>query len=158
MLFGGRARLAVILCSVLCSVVVGLGQTAIPGARTAPTLPLLFEPNVGQVSGNYKFFSQAADYTAFFSDRDLAFVFRDPRASRTAVEDTPGNASLLRMSFVGAVRIARVEPLDPQESKANYFIGNRADLWHTNIAQFGRLEYKNVYPNVDLVFYGNQHQ
>src|SRR5262249_55469981 len=30
--------------------------------------------------------------------------------------------------------------------------------WHTNIPNFGRVEYENVYPGIDLAYYGNQGQ
>src|SRR5262249_34003575 len=30
--------------------------------------------------------------------------------------------------------------------------------WHTDIATYGRVEYADVYPGIDLVYYGNQRQ
>jgi hypothetical protein len=45
-----------------------------------------------------------------------------------------------------------------QPGKANYFIGNDPSQWRTNIPTYGRVRYKNVYPGIDLVYYGNQRQ
>src|SRR5205085_3481250 len=30
--------------------------------------------------------------------------------------------------------------------------------WHANIANYGKVEYQNVYPGVNLIYYGNQQQ
>ncbi len=47
---------------------------------------------------------------------------------------------------------------DEQPGKVNYFLGNDPAQWHTNIATFGRVAYDDVYPGIDLVYYGNQQQ
>jgi hypothetical protein len=36
----------------------------------------------------------------------------------------------------------------------NYFIGNDPAKWHTNVSTFGRVEYDDVYPGIDLAYYG----
>ena len=38
----------------------------------------------------------------------------------------------------------------------NYFIGNNPEAWHTHIANFAGVEYRDVYPGIDLVYYGNE--
>jgi hypothetical protein len=40
----------------------------------------------------------------------------------------------------------------------NYFNGPDSKNWHTGLATFERLRYKNVYPGIDLIYYGNQGQ
>ncbi|MGH9432442.1 MAG: SBBP repeat-containing protein, partial [Terriglobia bacterium] len=40
--------------------------------------------------------------------------------------------------------------------KSNYFIGNDPKNWHTNVPNYAEVRYRNVYPGVDLVYYGNQ--
>jgi hypothetical protein len=40
----------------------------------------------------------------------------------------------------------------------NYLIGNDPKKWHTGITTFGKVNFAQVYPGVDLVFYGNQRQ
>src|SRR5262249_18371851 len=46
--------------------------------------------------------------------------------------------------------------LDPLPGTTNYLIGNDPAQWHTGIANYARAEYQNVYPGIDLVYYGNQ--
>ena len=41
---------------------------------------------------------------------------------------------------------------------SNYFIGNDSSRWLRNIPQYGRVQYREVYPGIDLAFYGNQNQ
>ncbi len=37
-----------------------------------------------------------------------------------------------------------------------HFIGNDPSQWHANIPTFGRVEYQDVYPGIDVAYYGNQ--
>ena len=41
---------------------------------------------------------------------------------------------------------------------SNYFVGNDSSQWHTGIANYGQVAYQDVYPGVNLVYYGNQQQ
>ena len=60
------------------------------------------------------------------------------------------------MTLVGANTAAAVDGSDPLRGKSNYFIGNDPKQWHTGIPQFAGVHYQNVYPGIDLVFYGSQ--
>ena len=41
---------------------------------------------------------------------------------------------------------------------SNYFIGNDPDKWYSDIPSYGRVQSRDVYPGIDLVYYGNQRQ
>ena len=60
------------------------------------------------------------------------------------------------MKFVGAAASVELDWRHPTPGKSNYFIGNDPAKWHRDIPQFARVRYRNVYPGVDLVYYGNQ--
>src|SRR4029077_1428453 len=62
----------------------------------------------------------------------------------------------LRMGLEGANLEAKISGIDPLSGKVNYFLGNKPEHWHTNIPTYSRVKYEQVYPGVDLVFYGNQ--
>ena len=47
---------------------------------------------------------------------------------------------------------------DQLPGKSNYLIGNDPAHWHRDIPQFARVRYRNVYPGIDLVYYGKQQQ
>ena len=40
----------------------------------------------------------------------------------------------------------------------SYFIGNDPKKWRSGIPTYGKVNYAQIYPGVDLVFYGNQRQ
>ena len=40
----------------------------------------------------------------------------------------------------------------------NYFIGSDPNKWTNNIGTFGRVNYRQIYPGIDLVYYGTQRQ
>ena len=62
------------------------------------------------------------------------------------------------MSLVGANPKANPVGLAPQPGVVSYFIGNDPKNWRSGIPTYGKVEYPQVYPGVDLVFYGNQRQ
>ena len=64
----------------------------------------------------------------------------------------------LRMSLLGANPKANAVGLAPQTGVVSYFIGNDPKNWRSGIPTYGKVEYSQVYPGVDLVFYGNQRQ
>ena len=67
-------------------------------------------------------------------------------------------SAVLRMQIVGGNRNPGIESLDQSSATNNYFIGNDPQKWRSNVSQFGKVQYRNIYPGVDLVFYGNHRQ
>src|SRR5262249_30813036 len=51
-----------------------------------------------------------------------------------------------------------VEGLDPQAGRTNYLLGNDPSAWHADVTRFGRVAYQQVYPGIDLVYYGTNQQ
>jgi hypothetical protein len=62
------------------------------------------------------------------------------------------------MRLIGANANATVTGADELPGRSNYFIGNDPKKWRTNVANYAKVKYQNVYPGVDLVYYGNQRQ
>ena len=79
---------------------------------------------------------------------------RAPWAASTPEAET----SLVRMRFVGTNPHAGVRAEDEQITRTNYFLGNDPGKWRTDIPNYGRVRYAGIYPGIDLVYYGNQHQ
>ncbi len=65
---------------------------------------------------------------------------------------------VVRLKLVGGNPKAKVVGLDPLPGKSNYLIGNDPKKWRRNVPTFAKVSYHDVYPGVDLVFYGNQQQ
>jgi hypothetical protein len=70
----------------------------------------------------------------------------------------PRAPAVLRMRLVGANPGAQISGLGELPGKSNYFIGNDPRKWRTSIANFAKVEYKEIYPGIDVVFYGSQGQ
>ncbi|MGH7814954.1 MAG: hypothetical protein ACREQI_13250, partial [Candidatus Binataceae bacterium] len=63
---------------------------------------------------------------------------------------------VLRMELVGANPHARIEGVNELPGKSNYFIGNNPKQWHTDVPMYAKVRYRNIYPGIDLVFYGGR--
>jgi hypothetical protein len=70
----------------------------------------------------------------------------------------PAESAVLRMKLAGANPKPQVAGLDELPGKSNYFIGSDPKKWRTNVPNFAKVSYRNVYPGIDLVYYGNQGQ
>jgi uncharacterized repeat protein (TIGR01451 family) len=117
-------------------------------------LPIMFEPNRGQSNPDVKFLARGAGYSLFL-DADGAVLASPP--ARNSSHPNSG-AKLLRMKLAGANRSAFVTGAEQLPGKSNYFIGGDPAKWHRDIPQFARVRYQNIYPGINLVFYGSQGQ
>jgi hypothetical protein len=98
---------------------------------------------------------QAARHLSTEGGRLQPAAFSTARAERRSPKTT---AAMLRMRLVGANSRAKITGLEELPSKSNYFIGKDPTKWRTNVPNYPRVKYANVYPGVDLVYYGNQRQ
>ena len=137
-------------------------------------LPLQFEANQGQANKTVRFLSRGSGYSLYLTASEAVLVLATPSAegkrhATNAIHDkhiapmqgdTPAlmQSLALRMRLVGAHTASRVSGLDALPGKANYFIGNDRSKWHTNVPLYAKVRYEGVYPGIDLVYYGNQHQ
>lgn len=62
------------------------------------------------------------------------------------------------MKLVGANSTAKISGLEQLPGTSNYFIGNDPKKWHTAVPNYAKVRYQDVYPGVDLVYYGNHRQ
>jgi len=116
-------------------------------------LPLMFEPNQGQTDAKVRFLSRGGGYGLYLTAQEAVLALRRPA---TDLRHPAPRISALSMKIAGSA--ASVEPVGDVQlpSKSNYFIGNDPAKWHRDIPQFARVRYRNVYPGIDLVYYGSQ--
>jgi hypothetical protein len=120
-------------------------------------LPLSFEANQGQTAAKVDFLSRGNGYSLFLSAGEAVLGLQ----KQSAVSDQPSanaGTSVLRMDVVGANRAVHGVALDPLPGTSNYFLGNDPSKWHTNIPNYGQVEYKDIYEGIDLLYHGNQQQ
>ena len=125
------------------------------------SVPLSFEPNQGQLASTVQFLSRGSGYALFLTPGQIVLnLERQQPASAAATGQTPEAASVdtLRMSLIGANPEANAVGLARQPGVVSYFIGNDPKNWRSGIPTYGKVKYPQIYPGVDLVFYGNQRQ
>jgi hypothetical protein len=113
--------------------------TSKDAVRILGTAPLRFEP--------------AAD------DGSPQFVARGPRfrysfAGNQAIFQTKGKQ--VSLQFQGAVPGARIEAIQKLSSTTGLFFGNNPSKWRPEVPNYGRLQVRDLYRGVDLVYYGNE--
>src|ERR1044072_250565 len=71
---------------------------------------------------------------------------------------TPSSATgeALGLRLIGANSNPQVSGLEQLPAVANYFIGNQARKWRTGIPTYQKVKYAEVYPGVDLIYYGRE--
>lgn len=131
-------------------------------------LPIEFEPNRGQTDSQVKFLSRAGNRTLWLTGNEvvLAVVHRSTVAKskskfkeerEAAPRQHQAAAAVLRMKFLEANANPSVEGEARQPGTVNYFFG-KPSQWRTRIPTYARVRYRQLYPGIDLVFYGNNRQ
>jgi hypothetical protein len=120
--------------------------------QTYGKLPMSFEENRGQTDRRVKFLSQGQGYSMFLTSSGVVL-----RLQSSASPGSTGKHAAIGMGFSGA-RFPSVAGEDQQTAKSSYFVGNDPAKWVTGAANYARVRYRQLYPGVDLVFYGNQRQ
>ena len=131
-------------------------------ARSYGNIPLSFEANKGQSDVAVRFQSRGNGYSLFLTRTEAVLVLREPApgmlTSRPTEAERTGSIAILRMKLAGGNPAPEVTGMEELPGKTNYFLGNDAAQWHTDVATYHKVKYRNVYPGVDLIYYGNQSQ
>jgi len=144
-----------------------LSAAAATDARVSESygkLPLQFEANRGQTHKDVHFLSRGAGYSLYLTGAEAVLVLTNTNAdAKRSTQALPKakaqpKSVALRMSLVGAARKPQATGLDELPGKANYFIGKDRSKWRTNVPTYAKVQYHDVYPGIDLVYYGNQRQ
>ena len=143
------------------------------------TLPLAFEANQGQTDPQVKYMARGSGYTVFLTATDTVFALnsssqaRDSRgtrhsavagsaqpASKSSTNPLPSGhrTAAIRMHLIGGNPQSQIIAGNELPGRSNYFLGNDPSQWHTNVEQYERISYRDVYPGINLAFYGVQKQ
>jgi hypothetical protein len=113
-------------------------------------LPLVFEKNEGQTDRQVKFLARGDGYGLFLTPNEAVLKLQ---SSRNKSKQQP---SVVRMRLAKANDRPAVTGTGQLPGKSNYFISKDSAKWRRNVPQFARVRYREVYPGVDLVYYGKQ--
>ena len=101
------------------------------------------------------------DHKPMTTHRLLPSLIRYPEFQNATVRPlTPETqnlaAAVLSMRLVGANPSPPMHGLGELPGKSNYLLGRDPQKWRTNVPNYAKVRYRDIYPGVDLVFYGNQ--
>lgn len=102
-------------------------------------LPVCFEENRGQFDADVKYLARANGYQLRLGARESLLAFNNGRH--------------LKLQLVGGNGNAEMSGEDRLIAKSNYFLGNDAREWHTDINNYGSVRYHNVYDGIDMRYY-----
>lgn len=130
--------------------------------RALGHLPMSFEANHGQVDPRVKYVARGKGYSLFLTPTETVLALQPgsapPRADTRKPLEQAQYSTIIRMQLAGANRSPSVKGKEPLPGIVNYFVGKNPAHWRTGIPTYARVEYEEVYPGVNLVYYGNQHQ
>jgi hypothetical protein len=119
----------------------------IPGLADAReayrSLPLGFEPNRGQSDPRVKFMARSQGLTLFLTATDAVLVTRE---------------ASLKMRMLGANPDAVAQGLDELPGRIHSLIGRDPRKWRANGRAYARVLYREIYPGIDLAYYGTRQQ
>ena len=118
-----------------------LAASIIPG--WAGNAKLSFEENKGQTDPRVQYLARGKGYTLFLTSTEA--VLR-------------AGPDVLRIKLAGANPASKALGAEPQVARSNYFIGDDPAEWRTDVANYGRVRFAEVYPGIDLVYYGKDRQ
>ncbi len=139
------------------------------------SMPLSFTENKGQFGEKTKFRCNALGATFYFAAGEMAYLFSretdepiekalGPWVSVSGMPNSPDRFSqpryrreglLVRARFVGANPNAEVVGEEMLSHRSNYFYGNDPSKWHTNVPNYSAVTYREIYPGIDLKYYGD---
>ena len=129
----------------------GLLAVSAPAAQPAAlpvNLPLFFEASQVLAASPAQFIARGHDYQFLISPAETQIMLRK----------TAGTVAAVRMQFAGASAQAQITGDTEMPGKINHLNGNDPAKWRTGLAMFAKVRVDELYPGVNLVYYGNQQQ
>jgi hypothetical protein len=142
--------MAVILAAAIPAAASHASQT--PGHGKLPEafgkLPLTFQVNQGQVDAAVRFVSRTQRSTLFLTPSEAVLSLRGAEEKQAVV----------RWRMAGGNPNPRVLGESLLPTKTNYFRGNDARRWRTDVPNYAQVRYQSVYPGIDVLYRGNERQ
>ncbi|MCH8318627.1 MAG: SBBP repeat-containing protein, partial [Bacteroidetes bacterium] len=110
-------------------------------AESYGNLPMSFELNQGQVDEKVDFIARSEGYNLFLTHNEAVLTLDD---------------QVLRIQILNANQFSAVSGIEKQSGISNYFIGNDPAQWRSHIPHYKKVKYQQVYPGIDIIYYGNQ--
>ena len=136
------------------------------------SMPLVFTENQGQWPDSILYRASAGGVTMWFTPtgayyqfirriartENAAGIFPKHPLDKSGKEPDSLEFSMIKDEIVGANLNPSAKGHSLMEYKCNYFIGNEPDKWRTRVPNYESIQYQEVYPGIDLKYYGNGRQ
>jgi hypothetical protein len=127
-------------------------------------IPLYFEINQGQTNKQVKFLSRGYGHTIYLTQKNIVLVLNNSISQKTNpktfnsknISNQKLQTEVINLNFLGANNKVQIQGIGGKEGISNYFIGNNPSKWIKDIPNYKEVRYKNIYPGIDMLFYGNQ--
>jgi len=110
---------------------------------------IYFEANVGQVDAQVSFLARAEGYTLFLTPEGAYFSLANEAGQQSPVFKVALQGANVAAKAVGEQRLS---------GRSHYYKGDNSQRWSMDAALFEAVRYQQVYPGVDLVYYGSDGQ
>src|SRR5712691_13081844 len=100
------------------------------------SMPFRFEANQGQADARISYIARGGSYTADLNQNEVV-IHVGPES--------------VQMRFAGGKPATAIEPMEELPERTNYYGGSREN-WFTDIKNYRRVVYRNVYPDIDVAF------
>ncbi len=145
-------------------------ETQLQRSQTRQTIqvlnaqPLYFVENEGQVDKSVRYHAKIPNANVFFTPKEIVYQFfhRKGEDNFHKEEFTPGEkdrnekitAGNIRVSFEGANEEVKVEGLEENMARFNFFQGNDPEKWVQGATAYKKVIYRELYSDIDLIVYG----
>jgi YVTN family beta-propeller protein len=84
--------------------------------------------------------------------------FKGGTSDPISAQENDATPPVIHMRLVNANPTPVVEGMEERRGKAHYYIGNDPAKWRRNITTYGKVRYRDIYPGIDLIYYGKGSQ
>jgi len=121
-------------------------------------LSLYFIENIGQLDKKIKYYEKSNRHITYFTEDGvtLYLVQNRERESTGRPGSKAADGRLIKLQPLGINNSVQLIAEGIRKGKANYIKGKDPTGWKTSISTYTSVVYKEVYPGIDLKFYGCQ--
>jgi hypothetical protein len=128
-------------------------------------LQLSFQSNIGQTDPQVRYIANSRSGDVFLTDSEMVLRIRsiintgpintgDPLSKAAGEPKASSNSAVLRLRALNSNPKPHIVGIEQVPGRTNYFIGNDPRKWCTNVPSYAKVKYEDVYPGIDLIYYG----
>ena len=120
-------------------------------------IPLGFVKNEGQIDSQVRYLARGKGYSLFLTPAEAVLCLHPQTVDKYSDPSLKTSSfDVVRMRLQGGNRLCKMKGQKEQAGKTNYFMEGNPNKWKTGVKQYGQVRMEEVYPGVDMVYYGNK--